>query len=80
MNRDVAVVMAIAAALMIWLLAMPVKIRCGHPGYACATAPDAEGYVHFSYAVMPLGVALVEDLARVDIPFRYSSGVDRTKS
>jgi hypothetical protein len=79
-RRALVVGIAVTAALVIGLLAMPVKIRCGHPGYACATAPDEQGYVHFYYVVAPFGVALVEELAGVNISFHYRSGVDREKT
>jgi len=66
--------------LGVGLLAMPVKIRCGHPGAACATAPDAQGYVHFYYVVKPFGASLIEDVAGVNVSIQYTSGVDRVKA
>jgi hypothetical protein len=70
---------AFALLLVTGSLAAPVKIRCGHPGAACATAPDVQGHVHYYYAVKPVGVFLVEDLAGVSSSIKYRSGVDREK-
>ncbi|MBZ4632047.1 hypothetical protein GBP94_22020 [Mycobacterium avium subsp. hominissuis] len=80
MNKRVLVIgIAAAVVLLVCLAAFPDKIRCGHPGAACATAPDAQGYVHFSYVVKPFGISLLESFTGVDVPFEYSSGEDRVK-
>jgi hypothetical protein len=70
---------AIAAALMIGFLVVPVKIRCGSPGAACATAPDAQGYVHYSYVVEPLGLSMIHDMTGLNVSFKYASGEDLEK-
>ncbi len=48
--------------LLIAALALPIKQTCGNPRYSCATAPDAQGYVHYYYEVQPLGVVLIIQL------------------
>ena len=71
---------AIAVALAIGLLALPVKQRCGAPGYTCATGLDSQGYVHYYYEVEPFGVYLVESVTGTNIRLYYKSGEDREKA
>jgi hypothetical protein len=78
LNR-VALVVGIVVVLVIATLAIPVKQRCGAPGYTCATALDAHGYVHYYYEVEPLGVYLAEISTGSDIHLYYKSGEDRVK-
>jgi hypothetical protein len=69
----------IAVVLVIAVLAMPVKVRCGAPGYSCATALDAQGNVHYYYEVEPLGVYLLEIITGSNIRFFYKSGDELVK-
>ncbi len=46
--------------VVIAVLAIPLQVRCGAPGLACATAVDARGDIHFYYEVEPLGVYVAE--------------------
>ncbi len=69
----------IAVVLVIAVLAMPVKQRCGAPGYSCATALDARGNVHYYYEVEPLGVYLLEIITGSNIQFYYKSGEELVK-
>ncbi|MGO9351786.1 MAG: hypothetical protein ACLP3C_13530 [Mycobacterium sp.] len=46
--------------MVIAVLAIPLQVRCGAPGLACATAVDAWGDIHFYYEVEPLGVYVAE--------------------
>lgn len=50
-SNKIPVVVGIVVMLLIGVLAIPVKQRCGAPGYSCATALDAQGYVHYYYEV-----------------------------
>jgi hypothetical protein len=72
-------VVGIVVVLLIAALALPVKQRCGAPGYSCATALDAQGYVHYYYEVEPLGVYLAEIITGSNIRFFYKSGEDLEK-
>jgi len=72
--NKIPVLVGIAVVLVIAVLAMPVKQRCGAPGYSCATAWDARGYVHYYYEVEPLGVYLSEIIAGSNIRLYYTSG------
>jgi hypothetical protein len=72
-------VVALLVALVIGVLALPVKQRCGAPGYTCATALDTKGYVHYFYELEPLGVYLAEIITGTDIHFCYKSGDERVK-
>ncbi|MCV7099395.1 hypothetical protein [Mycobacterium palustre] len=69
-------VAAIAILLTIGVLAIPVKQRCGAPGYSCATAVDARGNVHYYYEVEPMGVYLAEIFTGSNIRLCYTSGED----
>ncbi len=64
----------IAVVLVLAVLAIPVKQRCGAPGYSCATALDAQGNVHYYYEVEPLGVYLAEVITGSNIALYYRSG------
>jgi hypothetical protein len=77
--NKVPVVVGIAVMLLIAVLAIPVKQRCGSPGYSCATALDTQGYVHYYYEVEPLGVYLAEIIAGSNIRFYYTSGEELVK-
>jgi hypothetical protein len=59
-SKRVPLAVGIAVVLVIAALAIPIKARCGAPGYSCATAVDAQGNVHYYYEVEPLGVYLIE--------------------
>jgi hypothetical protein len=69
----------IAVVLVIAVLAIPLKVRCGAPGLACATAIDARGNVHFYYEVEPLGVYIAETFTGSNIRLYYQSGEDLEK-
>jgi hypothetical protein len=77
--NKVPIVIGIVVVLLIAALAVPVKQRCGAPGYSCATALDARGYVHYYYEVEPLGVYLAEIITGSNIRFFYNSGEDLEK-
>ena len=70
----------IAVALVIVVACLPVKQRCGAAGYTCATAPDAQGEVHYYYEVEPLGVQMIESATHSNIPLFYRSGEDVEKA
>jgi hypothetical protein len=72
-------VSAFAVLLVIAVLAIPVKQRCGAPGYACASAVDAHGNVHYYYEVEPLGVYLTEIFTGTNIRLCYKSGDELVK-
>jgi hypothetical protein len=78
LNRALLVV-GIVVVLVIGVLAIPVKQRCGAPGYSCASALDAQGYVHYYYKVEPLGVYLSQIVTGSNIGLRYTSGEDLAK-
>jgi hypothetical protein len=78
-SNKVPIVIGIVVVLVIATLALPVKQRCGAPGYSCATALDARGYVHYYYEVEPLGVYLAEIITGSNIRFFYKSGEDLEK-
>ena len=75
----VPIVIGVVVLLVIATLALPIKQRCGAPGYSCATALDAHGYVHYYYEVEPLGVYLAEIITGTNIRFFYKSGEDLQK-
>lgn len=71
---------AIAVALVLAILAIPVKQRCGAPGLSCTTAVDERGNIHYYYEVEPLGVYLAEIITGSNIRIYYSSGEDLVKA
>ena len=77
--NKIPVVVGIVVVLLIAALAIPVKQRCGAPGYSCATALDARGYVHYYYEVEPLGVYLVEIITGSNLRICYTSGEELVK-
>jgi hypothetical protein len=77
--NKVPVVVGIVVVLVLAVLAIPIKQRCGAPHYTCATAVDAQGYVHYYYEVEPLGVNLAEIVTGTNIRFFYKSGDELTK-
>jgi hypothetical protein len=44
-SKRVPLAVGIAVVLILAALAIPIKVRCGAPGYSCATAVDAQGNV-----------------------------------
>jgi hypothetical protein len=69
----------IAVVLVIAVLAIPIKARCGAPGMSCATAVDPAGNIHFYYEVEPLGVYVAETFTGSNIRLYYRSGEDLEK-
>ncbi len=62
--------------LVIAVLALPTKQRCGAPGVTCAMALDNHGYAHYYYEVEPIGVYLAEIITGSNIRIFYHSGED----
>ncbi|WP_068187321.1 hypothetical protein [Mycobacterium sp. UM_CSW] len=78
--NKVPVAVVLLVALVIGILAIPVKQRCGAPGLFCATAVDPQGNIHYYYEVEPVGVFLAEIIAGSNIRLFYSSGEDLVKA
>ena len=79
-SNGVRLTVAIADALVIAVLATPIKQRCGAPGLSCATAEDAHRNVLYYYEVEPLAVYLGEIITGSNIRFYYTSGEDVVKA
>jgi hypothetical protein len=79
-RKNVVLAVGIAVVSVLAALAIPIKVRCGAPGYACATAVDAQGNVHYYYEVEPLGVYLAEIVTGSNIRLYYRSGDDLEKA
>jgi hypothetical protein len=74
-------VFGLVVVLVLSVLAIPVKQRCGAPGYSCASALDTRGNVHYYYyEVEPFGVYLAEIITGSNIRFYYASGEDVVKA
>ena len=78
--NKVPLAVGLLVALVIAVLAIPVKQRCGAPGLFCASAMDPQGNVHYYYEVEPLGVSLAEIIAGSNIRLYYTSGQDVVKA
>lgn len=72
--------MAGIAVVVLAVLAIPLKQRCGAPGFSCATAMDPQGNVHCYYEVEPLGIYLAEIMTGSNITVFYESGEDLVKA
>jgi hypothetical protein len=72
--KRVPVVIGTAVVLIIAVLALPIKQRCGAPGNLCASVVDARGNVHHYYEVEPLGVFFAEVITGSNISIYYTSG------
>ena len=58
-------------------LLVPIKVRCGAPGAACAMPPTPGGTApRYYYEYEPLSVMLLESVTRANLPFYYSSGTE----
>jgi hypothetical protein len=78
--NKVPLAVGLIVTLVIAVLAIPVKQRCGAPGLFCASALDPQGNVHYYYEVEPLGVFLAEIIAGSNIRLYYTSGEDLVKA
>jgi hypothetical protein len=78
--NKVRLAIGLLVALVIAVLAIPVKQRCGAPGLYCATAEDPRGNIHYYYEVEPLGVYLAEIVVGSNIRVYYSYGEDLVKA
>jgi hypothetical protein len=72
-------VAALVVVLLLVVLAIPIKQRCGAPGLSCTSTLDEQGDIHYYYEVEPLGVYLAEILTGSNIRFDYTSGDDVVK-
>lgn len=76
----VALRIGIAVVALLAVLAVPIKQRCGAPGYSCASTLDTAGNAHYYYEVEPAGVYLAEIVAGTNITLFYTSGEDLVKA
>ena len=72
--------MAGIVVVVLAVLAIPLKQRCGAPGFSCATAMDPQGNIHYYYEVEPLGIYLAEIMTGSNITVFYESGEDLVKA
>ncbi len=66
--------------VLLAVLALPTKQRCGAPALSCASAVDSAGNAHYYYEVEPLGVYLAEIVTGTNIAVFYASGEDLVKA
>jgi hypothetical protein len=76
----VPLMVGIAVVVVLAVLAIPLKQRCGAPGFSCATAVDPQGNIHYYYEVEPLGVYLAEIMTGSNITVFYESGEDLVRA
>ncbi|HTX95476.1 MAG TPA: hypothetical protein VME67_11835 [Mycobacterium sp.] len=79
MNR-VSWIVGIALVVLVAVLAIPVKQRCGAPGLSCASALDVHGNIHYYYEVEPIAVYLAEIVIGSNVALYYESGEDIVKA
>jgi hypothetical protein len=76
----VPLMVGVAIVVLLAVLAVPVKQRCGAPGYACASTLDNDGNIRYYYEVEPVGVYLAEIVSGTNITLFYTSGEEVVKA
>ncbi len=76
----VPLIVGVAIVVLLAVLAVPIKQRCGAPGFSCASTLDNNGNIRYYYEVEPVGVYLAEIVAGTNIPLFYTSGDDVFKA
>lgn len=79
MNR-VPLIVGVAVVVLLAVFAVPIKQRCGAPGFSCASTLDNDGNARYYYEVEPVGVYLAEIVTGTNIKLFYSSGEDLVKA
>ena len=79
MNR-VPLMVVIAVVVLLAVLAVPIKQRCGAPRFSCASTLDNDGNIRYYYEIEPIGVYLAEIVTGTNIRLFYSSGEDLVKA
>jgi hypothetical protein len=69
----------VVVVLLLAVLAIPIKQRCGAPGLSCTSTVDEHGNVRYYYEVEPLGVYIAEIFTGSNIRIYYASGDDIEK-
>ncbi|HEX5253762.1 MAG TPA: hypothetical protein VFW69_07785 [Mycobacterium sp.] len=70
----------VAVTLLLAVLAVPIKQRCGAPGFSCASTLDNAGNIRYYYEVEPVGVYLAEIVTGTNITLFYTSGEDLVRA
>lgn len=76
----VPVIVCVAVVVLLAVLALPIKQRCGAPGHSCASTVDSDGKIHSYYEIEPVGVYLAEIVTGANITLFYTSGEDLGKA
>ncbi len=69
-------ILILLGILLVLVLAIPIRMPCGHLNYTCATAPDQGGVYYTYYEIEPLGITLLETAIGSNLQIYYSSGQD----
>lgn len=73
-------IVGLAVVVLLALLAVPIKQRCGAPGFSCASTLDNGGNIRYYYEIEPVGVYLAEIVTGTNIALFYSSGEDLVRA
>lgn len=76
----VPLIVGVAVVMLIAVFAVPIKQRCGAPGFSCASTQDNDGNIRYYYEIEPVGVYLAEIVTGTNITLFYSSGEDVVKA
>jgi hypothetical protein len=76
----VPLVVGVAVVILLAVLAVPIKQRCGAPGFSCASTLDNAGNARYYYEIEPVGVYLAEIVTGTNIALFYSAGEDLVKA
>lgn len=79
MNR-LPLLVGVAVVVLFAVLAVPIKQRCGAPGFSCASTLDNAGNIRYYYEVEPVGVYLAEIVTGTNIALFYTSGEDLVRA
>ncbi len=73
-------IVGLAVVVLLAVLAVPIKQRCGAPGFSCASTLDNRGNTRYYYEIEPVGVYLAEIVTGTNITLFYSSGEDLVRA
>jgi hypothetical protein len=73
-------IVGVAVVALLAVLAVPIKQRCGAPGFSCASTLDNDGNIRYYYEVEPVGVYLAEIVTGSNITLCYTSGEDLVRA
>ncbi|MEB4207716.1 hypothetical protein [Mycobacterium sp. 94-17] len=78
--RRLPLLVGVAVVVLLTVFAVPIKQRCGAPGFSCASTLDNDGNIRYYYEIEPVGVYLAEMVTGTNIALYYNSGEDLVRA